>query len=58
MSRSPHSAVPAVTLKLTPGGWAVTCSKGCQIVDRPLPRPTADQVAEDHRKSHAPRRVE
>ena len=56
--RSPHSAVPAVTLKLTPGGWLVACSKGCQIVDRPLLRPTADQVAEDHRKSHAPRRVE
>ena len=54
--RSPHSTVPEV--RVLTGVSAVTCSE-CGLLSIVFPsRPGADLLADEHRKSHAPKRSE
>lgn len=52
--RSTHNTVPVVTITASAGGWMVACSAG-DFERWCVRRPGADRVAQDHRKTHAPR---
>lgn len=56
MSRSPHTTIPEV--RVLTNATVVQCSE-CGVLSIVFPaRPGADLLADEHRKSHAPKRSE